>query len=149
MTRLAMVAQLPTPERLKAIKQLGADDVVQYSMENYAAIFDDFAPFVEAAREAGLNVGVVEAGPPIGAVVMGDPGWEKQTQNWIDAIKMFSKAGVQVICYNFMPQVLDDAIIVRTSFETPTRGGALTSAFSISDLDEENLALGVTPVSQE
>ena len=40
MTRLAMVAHPPTPERLKAIKQLGADDVVQYSI--YTLIFRIF-----------------------------------------------------------------------------------------------------------
>lgn len=149
MTRLAMVAQPPTPERLKAIKQLGANDVVQYSMENHAAIFQDFGQFVEAANDAGLSVSVVEAGPPIGAIVLGEPGWDEQTQDWIKAIRIFAKAGVEVICYNFMPQVLDDAMVVRTSYTTETRGGALTSAFCASELDDEGLAPGVTPISRE
>jgi mannonate dehydratase len=118
-------------------------------MENREAIFCDFEQFVEAASDAGLNVSVVEAGPPIGAIVLGEPGWEEQTQDWINAIKIFAKAGVEVICYNFMPQVLKDAMVVRTSYATETRGGAMTSAFRTSDLDEESLAPDVAPISRE
>ena len=116
--RLSIVAKPATKERLEAIRQIGAEDVVYYSIEDRAAIFDQFGAFVERVKAADLRASVVEAGPPIGKIVMGEDGWREQTDDWVDAIRLLASHGVEVICYNFMPQVFDDAMVVRTSFET-------------------------------
>jgi mannonate dehydratase len=93
---------------------------------------------------------VVEAGPPIGKIVMGEDGWREQTDDWVDAIRLLASHGVEVICYNFMPQVFDDAMVVRTSFETKTRGGAITSAYRAIDVNHQTLVdADVLPISKD
>ena len=148
--RLSVVAKPATKERLEAIRQIGAEDVVYYSIEDRAAIFDQFGAFVERAKASGLRATVVEAGPPIGKIVMGEDGWREQTDDWVDAIRLLASHGVEVICYNFMPQVFDDAMVVRTSFETKTRGGAITSSYRAIDVDHETLVdAEVLPISKD
>ena len=148
--RLSIVAKPATKERLDAIRQIGAEDVVYYSIEDRAAIFDQFGAFVERVKAADLRASVVEAGPPIGKIVMGEDGWREQTDDWVDAIRLLASFGVEVICYNFMPQVFDDAMVVRTSFETKTRGGAITSSYRAIDVDHETLVdEDVLPISKE
>ena len=81
---------------------------------------------------------------------MGESGWREQTDDWIDAIRLLASHGVEVICYNFMPQVFDDAMVVRTSFETKTRGGAITSSYRAIDVDHETLVdADVLPISKD
>ena len=147
--RLSIVAKPATKERLEVVRQIGAEDVVYYSVEDRGAIFDQFGAFVERAKAADLRATVVEAGPPIGKIVMGEDGWREQTDDWVDAIRLLASHGVEVICYNFMPQVFDDAMVVRTSFETKTRGGAITSSYRAIDVDHENLVdADVLPISK-
>ena len=148
--RLSIVAKPATKERLEVVRQIGAEDVVYYSVEDRSAIFDQFGAFVERAKAADLRATVVEAGPPIGKIVMGEDGWREQTDDWIDAIRLLASHGVEVICYNFMPQVFDDAMVVRTSFETKTRGGAITSSYRAIDVDHETLIdADVLPISKD
>ena len=148
--RLSIAAKPATKERLEVVRQIGAKDVVYYSVEDRGAIFDQFGAFVELAKAADLRTSVVEAGPPIGKIVMGESGWREQTDDWIDAIRLLASHGVEVICYNFMPQVFDDAMVVRTSFETKTRGGAITSSYRAIDVDHETLVdADVLPISKD
>ena len=148
--RLSIVAKPATKERLEVVRQIGAEDVVYYSVEDRGAIFDQFGAFVERAKAADLRATVVEAGPPIGKIVMGEDGWREQTDDWIDAIRLLAFHGVKVICYNFMPQVFDDAMVVRTSFETKTRGGAITSSYRAIDVDHATLVeADVLPISKD
>lgn len=148
--RLSIVAKPATKERLEVVRQIGAEDVVYYSVEDRGAIFDQFGAFVERAKAADLRATVVEAGPPIGKIVMGEDGWREQTDDWIDAIRLLASHGVEVICYNFMPQVFDDAMVVRTSFETKTRGGAITSSYRAIDVDHATLVeADVLPISKD
>ena len=148
--RLSIVAKPATKERLEVVRQIGAEDVVYYSVEDRGAIFDQFGAFVERAKAADLRATVVEAGPPIGKIVMGEDGWREQTDDWIDAIRLLAFHGVEVICYNFMPQVFDDAMVVRTSFETKTRGGAITSSYRAIDVDHATLVeADVLPISKD
>ena len=148
--RLSIVAKPATKERLEVVRQIGAEDVVYYSVEDRGAIFDQFGAFVERAKAADLRATVVEAGPPIGKIVMGEDGWREQTDDWVDAIRLLASHGVEVICYNFMPQVFDDAMVVRTSFETKTRGGAITSSYRAIDVDHATLVeADVLPISKD
>ena len=81
---------------------------------------------------------------------MGEDGWREQTDDWVDAIRLLASLGVEVICYNFMPQVFDDAMVVRTSFETKTRGGAITSSYRAIDVNHQTLVeADVLPISKD
>ena len=49
-----------------------------------------------------------------------------------------------------MPQVLDDAMVVRTSFQTKTRGGAITSSYRAIDVNDQDLVdANVLPISKD
>ena len=127
--KLAMVAVPPTDDRLAAIAQIGVESLVHYDMSNAADKYETLPTLIERAARAGLNVPVVEAGPPIDRVVLGLEGADAQIRQWQDLLPRLAELGVRVVCYNFMPQVLDDAMVVRTSDTILTRGGAVTTGF--------------------
>lgn len=128
--KLAMAAVPVTDERLAAITQIGVRHLVHYDMSNDAAKFGKLPPLIARAAAAGLDVPVVEAGPPIDKIVLWQEGAAEQITSWREAMPVLASLGVRVVCYNFMPQVLDDAMVVRTS-NVRTRGGAITMAFSM------------------
>ena len=149
MIQLAMVAVPPSQERIKAISQVGATEVIYYTMGNESDKFEGISEFVAQAKAHDLRVTVVESGPAIDKIVMGLPGWQEQTDQWICAIKMLSGHGVEVICYNFMPQISDDAMVIRTSFDSLTRGGAKTSAYRAADVSPAHYPHDLTPISRD
>ncbi len=134
MLKLAMVAVPPTDERLAAIAQLGVRHLVHYDMSNHPAKFDALSALVGRAARFGLDVPVVESGPPIDRIILGLDGAAGQIAAWLVLLPRLAENGVKVVCYNFMPQVLDDAMVVRTSEAARTRGGSLTTAFRRADL---------------
>jgi mannonate dehydratase len=134
MTKLAMVAVPMTDERLATIAQVGVEALVHYDMGNEAGKFDRLADGITRAAKFGLRVPVVEAGPPIDRIVLGGEGAGEQIEGWKRDLARLGRLGVEVVCYNFMPQVLEDAMVVRTSLRARTRGGAETSAFRLADV---------------
>jgi mannonate dehydratase len=134
MIKLSMVAVPPTDERLATIRQIGVEDLVHYDMSNASGKYEALEAFVKRARRFDLRVPIIESGPPIDRIVWGLDGWREQTNEWIRSLVLLGHLGVRVVCYNFMPQVSDDAMVVRTDFAARTRGGALTSAYRAVDV---------------
>jgi mannonate dehydratase len=147
--KLSMVASPPTDSRLRALKQLGADYAVHYDMhdlpddlEALSAIRDHYARF-------GLAWKVSESGPAIDRIVLGKEGVADQIERYQRIIGHLGRLGVEVIAYNFMPQVSEDAMVVRTAFHASTRGGARTSGFRLSDVNAGTMLHGETPIPRE
>jgi mannonate dehydratase len=147
--KLSMVASPPTDNRLRALKQLGADYAVHYDMhdlpddpEALSALRDRYARF-------GLPWKVAESGPAIDRIVLGKEGAAAQTERYKRIIGHLGHLGVEVIAYNFMPQVSEDAMVVRTAFDASTRGDARTSAFRLSDVGPTTLPHSETPIPRE
>lgn len=134
MTKLSMVAVPPSDERLAAIRQIGVEHLVHYDMSNDDAKLDRLENVIAHAARFGLDVPVVEVGPAIDRIVLGLDGAEEQTEGWVRALGRLGKLGVEVVCYNFMPQLTEDAMVVRTDYCALTRGGAVTTAFRRADL---------------
>jgi mannonate dehydratase len=147
MIKLSMVAVPPTDERLKTIRQVGVEDLVHYDMSNATGKYDALEGFVSRAKKFGLGVPIVESGPAIDRIVLGKDGWEAQIREWIRCLAILGRLGVQVVCYNFMPQVSDDAMVVRTDFRARTRGEALTSAYRAADLTSHTVPHSEIPIS--
>jgi mannonate dehydratase len=103
-------------------------------MVNDPRKFDALETVIARTAAAGLDVPVLESGPPIDRIVAGGEGAEVQIDHWVATLPRLARLGVKVICYNFMPQVLADAMVVRTDEEALTRGGSVTSAFREADL---------------
>lgn len=133
--RVAMAAVVPYDvERLRVIRQIGVDHLVYYDMATMPVEYDDLKPVVAQAANLGLKFAVVECGPPIDRIVLGKEGRDQQIAQFETAIRSMGRLGIEVLCYNFMPQVLPDAMVVRTDYQAPARGGAATTAFRLADV---------------
>src|SRR5688572_6473693 len=100
----------------------------------------------EAWENAGLKWNVVEGPPALGdKTKLGLEGRDEEISNFITFMRNLKQhAGIDVICYNWMP-VLG---WYRTSNDTVGRGGALVTAFDYEDVkNAPNTKYGV--VSKE
>ena len=142
--KLTMVAQPPTAQHLALLRQLGVEHAVHYDMHGLP---DDRAGLAEIRRvyaDAGLAWKISESGPAIDRIVLGAEGFREQIAAWNRTLPLLGELGVEVIAYNFMPQLGDDAMVVRTSFDALTRGGARTSGFRAADVPADAFA-GLAP----
>ena len=146
--RIAMVVLPYTAENLTVAKQTGVDDIVYYDMKTMP-MGEDLRAEVEKVRKLGLKLTVVECGPPIDRIVMGKDGRNLQIEQFQRALGNMGRLGVEVLCYTFMPQVMDDSMVVRTTYSIPTRGGALTSAFRLSEVTSATVPHSEKPLSAE
>lgn len=95
----------------------------------------------EAWKKVGLNFNVVEGPPSLGEKTkLGLEGRDEEIANFITLMKSLSKAGIRVICYNWMPVIG----WYRTDKAKPGRGGALMTAFDYDVIkDEPNTKYGM------
>ena len=96
-----------------------------------------------------LPLKVVEAGPAIDRIVMGKDGASEQIERYRRIVGHLGSLGVEVIAYNFMPQVSADAMVVRTAFDAETRGGARTSGFRLADVTAATMPHGEKTIPRE
>jgi mannonate dehydratase len=137
--KLSMVVTPPSEKRLQALRQLGGDFAVHYDMHDLP---DDLAALKEIRaiyERHDLPWKVAEQGPAIDRIVMGKGGADEQIERYKRIIGHLGRLGVEVIAYNFMPQVSEDAMVVRTRFDAVTRGGARTSGFRLSDVTAQTM----------
>lgn len=147
--RLTMVAQPPSDANLSLLPQLGIGEAVHYSMNGLPDDADELRAIRDRYAGFGLRWTVAESGPAIDRIVMGKEGWQAQTEQYKRILGHLGALGVEVVAYNFMPQVSPDAMVIRTSFDRPTRGGALTSGFRLADMTDETLRHHETPIPRE
>jgi mannonate dehydratase len=89
----------------------------------------------EAWEKEGLKLRVIEGPPSLGTKTkLGLEGRDEEIENFISLMGNLSKAGIDVICYNWMPVIS----WARTTLDRPSRGGALVSAFDIEDIKNES-----------
>ncbi|PWD51262.1 mannonate dehydratase [Serinibacter arcticus] len=97
------------PVTLAEIRQTGATGIVHAMHE----IPNDRPWPLEAVlerkaliEEAGLTWSVVESIPVTESIKRGDAGRDEAVATWIASLRAVAAAGIEVVCYNFMP-VLD------------------------------------------
>jgi mannonate dehydratase len=90
----------------------------------------------EAWAKEGLTFRVVEGPPALyEKTKLGLDGRDQEIENFISFIGNLAKAGIDTICYNWMPVIS----WARTSMDRPSRGGALVSAFDIDGIKDNSL----------
>lgn len=146
--KLTMVATPPTPERLTALTQLGADYAVHYEMADLPDDFDELRAIRDHYAKFGLAWKVAESGPAIDRIVMGKDGAAEQTERYKRIVGYMGKLGVEVVAYNFMPQISEDAMVIRTRHDATTRG-AKTSGFRLIELNPQTMPHNETPIPRE
>ena len=147
--KLSMINVPDAEDYLRALKQVGVDVIVHYQAEPYADRLDDLRPIRERYARLGLAWKVAEAGPAIDRIVLGKDGAAEQTERYKRTIANLGALGVEVIAYNFMPQVDGDAMVVRTSYRATTRGGAVTSRFRAADARHDTVRHAEKPIARE
>lgn len=92
---------------------------------------------VKAAWDrAGLRFEVVEGPPSLGEKTkLGLDGRDEEIDNFITLMKNLSRAGIKIICYNWMPVIS----WARTTNDRPGRGGALVTAFDYENIRDNSL----------
>jgi len=82
---------------------------------------------------AGLELAVLESRPPMEQIKLALPGRDAQLEAVCDLIRNMGKVGIPVWCYEWMP-IFN---WMRTSLDTPARGGALATAFDYAAVAAE------------
>jgi len=147
--KLSMVAVPDTDDYLRTLKQLGIEHVVHYQMQDLPESLKALEAIRDRYARYGLAWKIAESGPAIDRIVLGKAGAEAQIERYKRLIGWLGQLEVEVIVYNFMPQIGEDAMVVRTSFDAETRGGAKTSRFRLADVTAETVKHCETPISRD
>lgn len=114
------------PVTLNNVKQAGASGIVtalHHKYDGRAWTEADIAERLDPIRAAGLNWSVCESIPIPTAVKLRSGAWREAIDNWKTSLVALGKAGVPVVCYNFMPVV--DWTRTNLLYPLPTTGFAL------------------------
>jgi mannonate dehydratase len=137
--KLSAVVNPPSEKNLRLLAQLGVPDLVYYNMQGMPTEFAALRAEQHRVEEEGLRMVAVEGGPPIDLIVLGKDGRDAQIETYKRALDTMGKLGIRVLCYNFMPQITADAMVIRTSTTVRERGGALTSGFDLAEFDQTHV----------
>ncbi len=85
----------------------------------------------KTVEAAGLSMEVIESVPVHEEIKLGSPARDRYIENYCETIKNLSRAGVKVICYNFMP-VFD---WVRSELHYPLPDGSNCLAYREKTID--------------
>ena len=120
--RIALVVMPTSDLNLQRAAQVGVTDVVgRYTGPRY----DELARLRDRVAAHGLRLAAIEGYLPIDRSVAGKPDRDRQIDRFITFMEHMSKVGVDICCYNWMP----DADWTRTDPAVRDRGGALVTGF--------------------
>ena len=114
------------PVTLDHVKQAGATGVVTALHDIYDGRAWPMANVLERKRiieSSGLTWSVVESIPVHNSIKIGAPERERYAGWYKDSIRALAEAGIDLICYNFMPVV--DWTRTDLAYRLPTTGYAL------------------------
>jgi mannonate dehydratase len=89
-----------------------------------------------AWEKTGLKLEVIEGPPALSEKTkLGLDGRDEEIANFIIFMKNLSRAGIDTVCYNWMPVIS----WARTTTDRTGRGGALVTAFDNEDIKDQSL----------
>lgn len=130
MIQIAEILQ-PEPSRLwRLVQQAGVFHAVGRLPEDDGGADRpwDFMPMMRMKKhfdDAGFNLAVMEATPPMDKIRLGITGQEEEYEWLSTMITNMGALGIPVLCYNFMAHYN----WMRTSTTIPGRGGALVTGY--------------------
>jgi len=118
------------PVSLDNARQAGASGIVtalHHLYDGRAWSDDDVAARKRAVEAAGLTWDVCESIPVSAAIKLRQGSYRRDIDAWKDSLASLARAGVSVVCYNFMP-VVD---WTRTDLAYPTSSKGLALRFDM------------------
>jgi mannonate dehydratase len=110
-------------------RMAGLNNVKSWDYEAVSAVKN-------AWEKTGLKLEVIEGPPALSErTKLGLEGRDEEISNFITFMKNLSKAGINTVCYNWMPVIS----WARTTSDRPGRGGALVTAFDQEDIKDQSL----------
>ncbi len=101
----------------------------------------DLAPLERMKRnyeDGGFRLAVIEARPPLNRAKRGLPGRDEEIDVVCEMLSNMGRLGIGVWCYEWMT----DFNWLRTSTNTPSRGGSVVTSFDVDDVSSEPTELG-------
>lgn len=99
---------------------------------------DRVAELRRAVAEHGMSLEVIESVPVHEDIKLGRPTRDRLIDNYCESVRNIGRAGVRVLCYNFMP-IFD---WMRTELARPLSDGSTALAFEDSALARIDLTAG-------
>ncbi|KJF71683.1 mannonate dehydratase [Agrobacterium rhizogenes] len=120
------------PVTLSHARQAGAHGIVtalHHKYDGRAWSLDDILSHKAQIEGAGMVWSVCESIPVHSAIKLRNNEQRRYVDSWKESLANIGRAGVPVVCYNFMP-VVD---WTRTSLRYPTETGGLALRFDMAD----------------
>jgi mannonate dehydratase len=136
--KICLVWGINDPHRVKLSKQIGVTHAIagtasQLSRVPRSRYVDTVAKIKADYEAAGLTIAGIESHPvPAEKIKLGLPGRDEEIENYIAAIHAIGKAGIPVVCYDFMAGI----DWYRTQMHIPGRGGCSSVSFNIRDVSK-------------
>lgn len=129
--KLASVLTPLSDHNLALAAQAGVEEIVIRCHGRDLSLIDAMQEKIESY---GMRVGVIEGGLPIDRIKLGkDDGTELEA--FKELVRHAGRRGIPIICYNFMA----GTDWIRTSVDSPERGGSLVTGFRLADLDKARI----------
>jgi mannonate dehydratase len=145
--KLALVLNPLNDSTLKLASQMGVTDIVAGIRPAEGKTVWDLLTLLRiknTVEDAGLRLMVMEGAPPMEKAKLGLPGRDEEIENFCLSLENMGKAGIPIVCYNFMAGFG----WLRTSTSTRGRGGARASSFNY-DLIKNAPPTGFGTLSEE
>ncbi|HXH49573.1 MAG TPA: mannonate dehydratase [Terriglobia bacterium] len=134
--KICLVWGIDDPHRVKIEKQIGVTHAIASTAGQLSRVppsrYTDVVAKIKSDYEAaGLVISGIESHPvPAEKIKLGLPGRDEEIENYIAAIHAIGKAGIPMLCYDFMAGI----DWYRTRMHIPGRGGCSSVSFSASEV---------------
>jgi mannonate dehydratase len=134
--KICLVWGIDDPHRVKLSKQIGVTHAIagtasQLSRVPRSRYVDTVAKIKADYEAAGLSIAGIESHPvPAEKIKLGLPGRDEEIENYIAAIHAIGKAGIPMVCYDFMAGI----DWYRSRMHRPGRGGCSSVSFNVSEV---------------
>ena len=134
--KICLVWGIDNEHRVKLSKQIGVTHAIASTASALSRVprsryIDTVAKIKAEYEAAGLTIAGIESHPvPAEKIKLGLPGRDEEIENYIAAIQAIGKAGIPMVCYDFMAGI----DWYRTRMHVPGRGGCSSVSFNIRDV---------------
>lgn len=142
--KIAEIFSPPEDSLWRMAKQCGVDHVVgsfggrwdnERTPDEKPWSYGPLSRLKKAYEKGGFELAVIESRPPMNKIKLGLPGWEEEMDYVIELIQNMGKLNIPVWCYEWMAGFNWQ----RTKTTVQSRGGALVTAFDITDVKDAPL----------